>query len=176
MTIPVIKTQRLTLRGWNNSDAEALSALNADPRFVQYLGNGQPLSREDSWRVLAVFAGHWALKGFGLWAVELAETGELIGRVGLWEPEGWPGVELGWGISPKHWGKGYATEAANASLQWAFDHLKLASVISIIHPDNHASKQVAGRIGETYSHTQPIRQIDCEIYTITKADYAERNQ
>ncbi|MRI34892.1 GNAT family N-acetyltransferase [Endozoicomonas sp. OPT23] len=171
MSTPVIQTERLTLRGWRNSDSEALYRLNSDPEFVRYLGDGKPLSRDDSWRILAVLAGHWALKGFGLWAVELTETKEAIGRVGLWEPHGWPAIELGWGISPEHWGKGYATETARASLKWAFDDLGLESVISIIHPDNHASKSVALRIGESFSHTEKLKNINCEIYKVTRQTY-----
>ena len=167
MKIPIITTDRLTLRGWTNSDAEALFSLNSDPVFVKYLGNGQTLSREDSWRVMAMLTGHWALKGFGLWAIELNDTNEVIGRAGLWEPEGWPATELGWGLSPKHWGKGYASEAASACLHWAFEELKLDSVISIIHPENTASKKLATQLGEKYSHSRVINGVNLDIYKMT---------
>lgn len=169
--VPVIQTERLILREWRDSDSDAFYALNSNPDFVKYLGNGEPLSREDSWRVLALLAGHWALKGFGFWVVTLKETKELIGRVGLWEPAGWPAIELGWGINPTHWGKGYATEAARASLNWGFHELDLSSIISIIHPDNQASKNVAGKIGQSYSHSQEVNKKECDIYKITKEAY-----
>ncbi len=172
MKVPVIKTDRLILRGWKNSDHDSLYSLNSDPLFVKYIGEGKALTREESWRVLALFCGHWELKGFGLWAVELSEKNEFIGRVGLWEPEGWPGIELGWGISPDHWGRGYATEAARASLKWAFEEMRLSSLISIIHKDNSASKRVATRIGESYSHSLRIKDIDCDVYKITREDSA----
>jgi len=168
MKIPVLKTERLTLRGWEISDAEALFSLNSDPDFVKYLGAGNTLNRQDSWRVLAMLAGHWTLKGFGLWAIVHNETQEVIGRAGLWEPEGWPGIELGWGISPKFWGKGYAIEAATACLNWAFTELKLQSVISIIHPDNLASKKLALKLGEKYNYSAELNDIKFDIYSIER--------
>ncbi len=169
-SVPTLSTERLTLRPWRQSDAEALATLNADEEFVRYLG-GQTLSAEDSWRVLAVLAGHWTLKGYGFWAVEITRTGEFIGRVGLWQPQGWPGLEIGWGIAPSHWGQGYATEAAQASLAWGFHNLDTESIISVIHPDNHPSKKVAQRLGESYSHSQTVKNIECDIYRISRSEY-----
>ncbi|ASP38437.1 hypothetical protein CHH28_07015 [Bacterioplanes sanyensis] len=173
--VPVLVTERLTLRPWRQSDAEALAALNADEEFVRYLG-GQTLSAEDSWRVLAVLAGHWALKGYGFWAVEITHTGEFIGRVGLWQPHGWPGLEIGWGIAPSHWGQGYATEAARASLAWGFQNLDTESIISVIHPENQASKNVALRLGESFSHRQIVKNIECDIYRITREEFTAKDR
>lgn len=175
MKVPVIETPRLRLRGWRASDADALAKLNSNSEFVKYLGNGEVINSEDSWRVLAMFAGHWQLRGFGLWLVEDKDSEEFLGRVGLLEPEGWPGIEIGWGISPSCWGKGYAYEAASAALSWAFEELKVDSLISIIHPENHSSKRLAEKIGETYSHSQLVRQRTNDIYKISKVEYEQSN-
>jgi RimJ/RimL family protein N-acetyltransferase len=92
-----------------------------------------------------VFAGHWELRGYGLWVVERA--GELIGRIGLLNPEGWPGLEVGWLLGRHAWGHGYATEAARASVEYAWRELGAQELISLIAPDNTPSQRVAQRLG-----------------------------
>ena len=87
-----------------------------------------------------MIVGHWQLKGNGMWAVEERSTGELVGRIGLFNPEGWPGFELGWVLGTAYWKRGYATEGARRVLD---------RVISLIYPANAASIRVAERIGET---------------------------
>lgn len=174
MEKPVIETSRLRLRGWEEADLDAFSELNADPKFVRFLGQGVPVNRFESWKIMAMVAGHWALKGFGFWLVEDKETDEFLGRVGIWEPAEWPGVEIGWGIASKHWGRGYAPEAAMASMEWGFNHLKVDSLISVIHPDNLASKAVAEKIGESYSHSQDVMGKVSDIYRITAAEFAAK--
>ncbi|MEO6877491.1 MAG: GNAT family N-acetyltransferase, partial [Gemmatimonadaceae bacterium] len=88
MIIPEIETERLLLRGYRQSDFEAYAAMMADPDVVQYLSDGKPMNRVDAWRQMAMFAGHWELRGFGVWAVEERSTGAFIGRIGCFEPEG----------------------------------------------------------------------------------------
>jgi RimJ/RimL family protein N-acetyltransferase len=171
MVIPVIETERLRLRGFEASDLDALAALNADERFVKYFGTGKPLTRYESWNVLAMIVGHWHLNHFGLWLVEDRITKEFIGRVGCWQPENWPGIEVAWGISPDYWGLGYATEAARASLQWGFSNLETDMFISVIHPENIASKRVAERIGERYAKTEPVNGKPSDIYAISRMQY-----
>lgn len=108
-----------------------------------------PPTRADAWEQMAVFLGQWSLRGHGQWAVEDRRTGRLLGRAGLHQPERdeWPGLEVGWTLHPDHWGRGYATEAGAAAIDYAFDVLGRDEVISIIHPDNHASQAVARRLG-----------------------------
>lgn len=176
MPIPQIETQRLRLRGWQETDLDAFAELNANPDFVRYLGQNEPISRFDSWKTLAMLTGHWALKGFGIWVVEDKNSGEFLGRVGIWQPDGWPGIEVGWGIAPKHWGKGYAKEAAQASIDWGFKNLNTPTLISVIHPDNHASKSVAKKVGETFSHHQEVMGKPSEIYQISAQEHAAAMQ
>ena len=95
-----------------------------DPETAQFITAGSQTGHHEivGWRNAAVMAGHWALYGFGMFAVEEKSSGCYVGRVGPWCPPGWPGVEVGWGIAKEFRGKGYAVEAARASIDWAFDN------------------------------------------------------
>ncbi|MBY6185404.1 GNAT family N-acetyltransferase [Marinobacter hydrocarbonoclasticus] len=165
-----LETPRLLLRQWQNSDIDAYAALCADEAVMRYLG-GQTLSREEAWRHMAVMAGHWQLKGFGHWAVEHKETGQCIGRLGFLEPDGWPGFEIGWCLATAFQGQGLASEGAKAALHWAFNDPERDEVISIIHPDNLASKRLALSLGERYWRDDVVRGFDVEIYGITRDQY-----
>jgi RimJ/RimL family protein N-acetyltransferase len=145
--IPSLTTERLLLRPFRDEDLDEYAAICADPEVMLYLG-GNPLSRADAWRQMALFLGHWHLRGYGFWAVEERRSGAMIGRIGCWRPEGWPGLEVGWTLGREWWGKGYATEGARAVLDFAFTNLGREHVISLIHPDNRASIRVAERLGE----------------------------
>jgi RimJ/RimL family protein N-acetyltransferase len=146
---PILETPRLILRGWRAEDFEPFAAMMAEPRVAQFLTADQrPQDRGAAWRGMAMFAGHWVLRGYGLFVVEEKATGAFVGRVGPWQPEMWVGFEIGWGIAPAFWGKGYATEAAVASGAWAFDTFDLDHVVSLIHVDNTRSQAVARRLGE----------------------------
>ncbi len=151
--VPRLTTERLLLRGFAPRDVEAYVAMMADPAVTRYLGDGRPLSRADAWRQLALIIGHWGLRGFGLWAVEERATGTLVGRVGCYEPDGWPGCEVGYVLARPFWGRGYATEGARAALEYARGVLARDRVISLIHPDNVASASVATRLGATADET-----------------------
>jgi len=145
--VPRLTTDRLLLRGFDARDVDAYAAMMADPAVTRHLGDGRPLGRDDAWRQLALVVGHWMLQGFGLWAVEERATGALLGRAGCYEPEGWPGFEIGYTLARPFWGRGYATEAAAASLRYAREVLGRDRIISLIHPENVASVRVAARLG-----------------------------
>jgi RimJ/RimL family protein N-acetyltransferase len=156
-----LASERLVLRMFRESDLDAYAEMFADPEVVRYLGDGHRLSRDEAWRNLATIVGHWQLRGFGLWAVEEKHTEVLVGRVGCWQPEGWPGLEIGWALRRQFWGKGYATEAALQAVDFAFNHLRRDRAISLIQPENSASIAVALRLGmqfEGYSQLvgQPV--------------------
>jgi RimJ/RimL family protein N-acetyltransferase len=142
---PRVETSRLVLRGWQASDFEAHAAMCADPEVMRYVG--ELLDRQQSWRQMAMHSGHWALRGCGNWAVERRSDGVLLGRVGLWNPEGWPGLEVGWMLARHAWGNGYATEAGRAAMDWAWEVLDTPQLISVIHPQNAGSIRVAERLG-----------------------------
>jgi RimJ/RimL family protein N-acetyltransferase len=144
MDVPILETPRLILRGWHATDLDGLAEMMADPatRFV-----GGPLSRNDTWRVMATLIGHWILRGFGFWVVERKSDGAFLGRVGLWQPEGWPGIEVGWGLDRRYWGQGYATEAAAVCFDHGFATLSVPRLLSLIDPANESSQRVAERLG-----------------------------
>jgi RimJ/RimL family protein N-acetyltransferase len=148
ISIPTLETPRLLLRQFRQNDSDALAALHADPEVMKFLGDGRPKARAEMWLAMASYLGHWELRGYGLWAVEEKATGKFVGRIGLLNPEGWPGLEVAWTLARDRWGNGFATEGAKAALEYAFSVLKLEHVISLIHPDNAASIRVAMRIGE----------------------------
>ena len=146
--IPMLTTERLILRAHRADDFEPYAAMMADPGVARFLTlDGQPQSRADAWRALAAVIGCWTLRGFGMWAVEERATRRYVGRVGPWQPEGWPGFEIGWGTAPEAQGKGYATEAAVAAAAWSFATLGVDRILHIIRPDNAPSQAVAKKLG-----------------------------
>jgi RimJ/RimL family protein N-acetyltransferase len=130
---------------------------------------GGVTDREQAWRAMATHAGHWVLKGYGTWAVERRSDGLLLGRVGLWEPEGWPGVELGWKLCREAWGHGYAQEAARGAMKWAWSSLDLPRLISLIDPRNAASIRVAQRLGMAPVGVHQIRGESVTIFGIERS-------
>jgi RimJ/RimL family protein N-acetyltransferase len=164
MLTPTLETERLILREFRESDTDAYAEMLADPEVMRFLG-GRPLPRDEAWRNMAMVIGHRQLRGYGFWAVEERAGGELAGRVGCWYPEGWPGLEVGWTLRRKFWGRGYATEAARASVEYAFKELGQSRVISLIAPANVASIRVAERLGE-----RPVGE--CEVFGTRVIIYA----
>jgi RimJ/RimL family protein N-acetyltransferase len=144
---PMLETARLTLRPPIQDDFAPWSAFMADEAASRFIGGPQAMSI--SWRGMATMAGSWALKGFGMFSVIERDTGRWIGRVGPWQPEGWPGPEIGYGLIRDAWGKGYAYEAACASIDWALHNLGWPEFIHMINPENAASKKLARRLGST---------------------------
>ncbi len=153
------------------SDFEAYATTNADPDVTRYIGSGQPLDREQCWRHLSILVGHWHLRGYGFWGVEEKSTGNLIGRLGCWNPEGWPGFEVGWILARDAWGKGYATEGGRAAMAYAFQELGRDNVCSVIRVGNTASANVAEKLGETLDRTIEVDGFDSWIYAIDRAKW-----
>ncbi|MCC5634475.1 GNAT family N-acetyltransferase [Nostoc sp. CHAB 5844] len=169
--IPQLKTQRLILRGFCEADLDAYADMCGHPEVMRYIGAGQLLSREESWRNMAMIVGHWQLRGYGLWAVEESQTGEMIGRIGCWQPEGWPGLEIGWSLRRAYWGRGFATEAATAAMNYAFTQLQRSHIISLIHPQNTASVRVAQKLGEQLQGTTEIFKTEVLVYGLSREDW-----
>ncbi|KAI9132972.1 GNAT family N-acetyltransferase [Acaryochloris sp. CCMEE 5410] len=149
----ILETERLQLRQFGAADLDAYAAMLADPEVVAYVGAGETLSRAQAWKNMAMVLGHWAIRGYGLWAVEEKATQTLIGRVGLYYPEGWPGLEVGWMLARSHWGYGYALESAKVAVDAAFNQLQCPTLISLIHPENVRSQRVAQRLGSQKTTT-----------------------
>src|ERR1051325_5154069 len=94
--IPTLETARLRLTALSASHFDDYAAMLADPASTRWVGDGEPLDRGHAWRSLAMLLGHWQLRGYGMWALELKDSGVFAGRAGLMYPEGWPDIELGW--------------------------------------------------------------------------------
>jgi RimJ/RimL family protein N-acetyltransferase len=138
----------------------------ADPEVMRYLGGTQ--DRVGAWRQMALFAGHWALRGHGLWVVERPGEGRLLGRVGLWRPEGWPGLEVGWALVRDAWAQGYATEAAGAAIAWAWERLDAEELIALVDPANTASVRVAERLGMAPRGEWELLGHVCAVYRLPR--------
>ena len=160
---PTLTTDRLTLRGWREEDLAPYAAITADPEVMRFMGG--TLDAADAWRQMAMFAGHWELRGYGLWVVE--REGELIGRIGLLRPEGWPGLEVGWLLGRAAWGQGYATEA-RAAVEYAWRELDAHELISLIAPDNTASQRVAERLGMRPGEDYDLRGTPVVIHHLAR--------
>ena len=159
---PVLETERLRLRPWREEDFDPFAAFCADKESRRYLGGVS--DRPDAWRSMAVIVGHWALRGYGIWAMEDKATGQFAGYSGLWNPEGWPGQEVTWSVCAAFRRRGYAVEAAERVRAYAYEELKWPTAVSVIHPDNVASKSVADRVGATLERRIELRGSPADIY------------
>lgn len=154
MTIPTLTTDRLILRAPVLADFACYAADRADPAVMKYLGKGDLVSEEDAWSKFQSFPGHWALMGYGYWAIEKKAGGRSIGMVGFADkkrPKEHPASgapEMGWSITPSEQGRGIATEAISGALGWAREHFGAGTrVVCVISTDNMASIRVAERNG-----------------------------
>jgi len=140
-----ILTPRLLLRVPRLEDLDPWAEMMADEETARFIGGVMP--RAVTWRAMMTMIGAWHAAGFAMFSAIERGTGQWVGRLGPWMPEGWPGPEVGWAIVRGCWGRGYATEGAAATIDWAFDHLGWDRVIHSISPGNAASQAVARRLG-----------------------------
>ncbi len=148
---PLVETERLRLRAHRLDDFEALAAIWADPGVTRHIG-GKPQGASESWARLLRYAGHWALLGYGFWAVEEKLSGRLAGEVGLADfrrdiEPAFESPELGWVLAPWAQGRGYATEAVRAARAWAHASFGPIDSVCMIDATNVASIRVAEKCG-----------------------------
>jgi len=167
---PVLETERLRLRQFTEDDLDEYARITGDPQVMRYMG-GPPFTREEAWRSLSYLLGHWEIRGFGLWAAEEKKSGDLVGRMGLYRPEGWPGLEVGWLVDRARWGEGFATEAGAAALRQGFQRLDAKRLISVIQPANDASIRVAEKLGERFDRRMQLAGNEVCIYGIDRSDW-----
>ena len=149
-----IETERLILRAVDpDRDFDAWARALADEETVRYL-NGEVLNRALAWRNMAMILGHWQMRGYGFFSVEEKDSGDWVGRVGPWNPEGWPEPEVGWLIAREYWGTGYATEAGRASIDFAYQELGWQRVVHVILVGNERSAAVARKLGSEFERRE----------------------
>lgn len=148
--IPTLETERMFLRALREEDIAAEMAFFKTERSRNV---GGPLPEAQVWRVMAAILGHWALRGYGFWALEEKATGAYLGRTGLWNPVPWPEPEIGWTLMPAAEGRGLAQEAALAARSFAYERLGLTTLISLIVPGNTRSEALATRLGARFEST-----------------------
>ena len=168
-TAPILTTDRLTLRALSTADASLFRDFFASDHSRFY---GGPVGAEQSWRKLSMYAGHWSLRGYGPWALELRGTGESVGMCGPWYPEGWPEAELTYFLRAGCAGKGYAAEALRAARDWVFGTLGWKTTMSAIRAENSASIALATRCGAVLDgqvEIVPHGMMDIYRYSPTEA-------
>ncbi|WP_216843046.1 GNAT family N-acetyltransferase [Granulicella sp. S190] len=149
-------TERLVLRRWRESDKAPFRKLNADARVAAFLRG--PLDAVASDAMVERIERHFERNGFGLFAVEVRESGEFAGFIGLsvadFAAAFTPAVEIGWRLAAEHWGKGLATEGAREVLCYGFDEIGLSDVVSFTVPANARSRAVMERLGMSRDPTE----------------------
>ncbi len=145
--VPYLHTERLLLREYRRADFDAFAAHLADPISSLHLG---AVDRLTAWRIFSSQAGLWLIGGAGWWVAQDRQTGEVVGTVGAFFREQSPVMELGWNTYSEFGGKGFASEAATAALQYAFETRREPTVRALIAAGNDASLGVARRLGLRY--------------------------
>ena len=153
MTTQIFSTERLILRKMVRDDEDTLLALFSDKEVMTYYPSCK--NRQDTVKWIEWTLHHYNGYGFGMWIVEDRASGQFLGQCGLVLQKLAHGVEveLGYLFAKRHWGRGFATEAAFACKKYAFTELGLSKLVSLIDPQNNASLKVAKRIGMTYHST-----------------------
>ncbi len=174
LPIPSIETERLTLRPFREDDVRSLFELSQDPDVVRYVGDRRVPTHQEVWRAVAGWIGHWAMRGYGQWAIEERSSGRFIGRAGIFNPVDWPGPEVGYLLGRSFWGHGYATESASAAVSWGFREFGFDELISLIDPANHRSIGVATRLGESLRGETMLLGTTVLIYGISRGEWEAR--
>lgn len=176
-TDPGLETARLILRLPRLEDFERYAEMLADSSSHHI---GGPMLRHEAWRRFLQMPGAWSVQGFAMFAVVEKASGRWMGQAGPWLPDGWPGTEVGYAFHPDARGKGYATEACTAAMDWAFDVLGWSAVIHCIAPANTASQAVAMRLG-SYNRgpgklPPPLDMHAVDIWGQTREQWRARGQ
>ncbi len=168
-----METSRLLLRPWRDDDLAPYARICADPEVMRYMSaDGAPWTRARAADHLGRLMRHWDARGFGQWAAEERATGALVGRVGLLYQDDFAGdehkTEVGWLFDRACWGRGLATEGAVASVSYGFEELGLERIVSIMRPENRASRRVAEKVGLSLREQTRWRDQDMVWYAIDR--------
>lgn len=171
MKIPSIKTQRLILRPFTELDTEPLYHILTHDNVLQYFPISSPPSKEWVGSFIDKQLAQWEKYGYAWWAVTLSTDPDLLGWCGLQFLPETGETEVGYLFGKPWWGKGYATEAAYASLGFAFTDLDMEQIIALVHPDNRGSIRVIEKIGMNFVDATQYFGMDVLRYRITKINF-----
>lgn len=168
MQIPVIESNRLTMRGFKPDDLDRLASILSDPEVMRYMPGGQPYSRERAEANLKFILRHWEKHGYGWWAVIHNAGARLIGWCGLTYVDELDETEVAYLFDRPYWNQGIGTEAAHASLRYGFEELELDRIIALAHTQNIASQRVMEKNGMVYEQELHLWGLDLVKYAITR--------
>jgi ribosomal-protein-alanine N-acetyltransferase len=166
-----VETSRLRLRMFRPEDLDAMCAITRDAEVMRYIGHGRPLTREETRENLSRIVSAFRRRGFGRWALELKETGALVGYCSLGNEE--VGVELAYMLSRGAWGRGLALEAGRASLRYGFERLGVGSIAGLTMQDNRRSRRVLERLGMSFVRDAHFYGFDCAHYAVAREDWRD---
>lgn len=171
MKIAEVTTDRLKLRSFNKADVEPMLQILNGKDVLRYFPKTDPLSRERVEKMIEYLLSHWQEHRFGLWAVELRSSGELLGRCGLQVIPDSKEEEVDFIFGREHWGQGFATEAGLASLNYGFEVVGLENIVGIAHVENSASQRVLEKLGMRRTLRAKYFGIDCYRYALKRSEY-----
>ena len=166
----VLETDRLILRGQEETDLDAIDAMQSDAEVMKYVGDGKTLSREITEKSIRFWKKYGEEKGYTSWAIEEKESGKLIGKCGLCEVQETTEIEIFYMLVKTAWGKGYATEISRAVLKYGQEKFGLKRVIALVYPSNKASQKVILKMGMKYENEKEFRGIKFLVYSIFKEE------
>ncbi|MBP8081271.1 MAG: GNAT family N-acetyltransferase [Arenimonas sp.] len=173
---PRLETERLILRVPEAGDFERFAEMLADEPAARHIGGVTP--RAAAWRRFLQMPGAWLVQGYAMFSVIDKQTGRWLGQTGPWKPEGWPGTEVGWTFHPDAWGRGYAQEAGQAAIDFAFQELGWHEVIHSIGPENAASIRLARRLGSELRGPgklpEPFADVRLDIWAQSREQWLAR--
>ncbi|MFI1971242.1 GNAT family N-acetyltransferase [Streptomyces cinnamoneus] len=167
-----LRTPRLTLRRWREDDIVPMAAINSDPEVMRWIGDGSVRDRSQTEAGIVAWEREWEERGVGLFAVEERTSRQLVGFAGLSEPvflpEILPAMEIGWRFGRPYWGRGLATEAARAALDFALRDRGLGRVVSVCAPGNVASERIMRKLGMRRERetAHPLHGVPLRVHVI----------
>lgn len=165
---PVVETERLFLRLFEDGDLDAAYNLFSDSEVQKYLSPKNRRTREQLKISLKKFAGHWAERGFGMLCVTKKEKDEMIGYCGFQYFDGTEDVEIMFAVRKEDWQKGFATEAAKECLKFGFEKLNFDKVYAATDPQNLASKAVIKKLGMNYDEITNHYEMKLAVFSVTR--------
>lgn len=171
-TFDELETTRLRLRMFATGDAFGLSSITNDPEVMRFIGEGRPITAEETAANLGSIINAFRRRGFGRWAVVHKGSARLIGYCGFSAGISAAGIELAYMLARPFWGQGLATEATRACLRYGFEELRLPYISAITRPGNHRSRRVMENLGMKFLCEEVYLSYDCVHYSLDRSEFS----